>query len=54
MSSESELDDELRQVAGLAKGSTKRKRGRQVASDSEEDVSLDDESEWDEEEYMET
>ena len=52
MSSGSELDDDLLQVAGQAKGS-KRKRARQAVSDSDEDVSLDEESDL-EEEYLET
>ena len=56
MPSDSELDDELLQVAGQAsrnKGSAaaKRKRSRLVASDSDEDVSLDEESDFEQETF---
>jgi hypothetical protein len=45
----SELDDEHVALAGQAKGSSKRKR--QLGSDSEDDVSLDEESDFEPEEY---
>jgi len=56
MSSESELDDELLQVAGQGRKqgmAGKRKRSRKLASDSEEDVSLEEESDWEEDELAE-
>jgi hypothetical protein len=45
----SEVDDEHIAVAGQAKGSSKRKR--QLGSESEDDVSFDDESDFEPEEY---
>lgn len=45
----SELEDEQVAMAGQAKGSSKRKR--QLGSDSEDDVSLDEESDFEPEEY---
>jgi hypothetical protein len=45
----SELDDERPAVAGQIKGSSKRKR--QLGSDSEDDVSLDEESDFEPEKY---
>lgn len=55
MSSGSELDEELLQVAGQARkkgtsSTAKRKRAQHFASDSSEEVSLDEESDWEAEE----
>lgn len=45
----SELDDERLAGSGQVKGSSKRKR--QLGSDSDDDVSLDEESDFEPEEY---
>jgi hypothetical protein len=51
MSSDSELEEELLQVAGQSrkKASAAKRKRRKVESDSDEEVSLDEESDWEEE-----